>query len=52
MQIENPKQFRENIVNNLYKIIKHKKMSLNLEKGIFNYAIKTAKEKCSEKMGE
>ena len=45
MQIENPTAFRNNITDKLYKIIKNKKISLNLEKGIFNYSIKTAKEK-------
>ena len=45
MQIENPQIFRANICNNIYKIIKNKKLSQNLEKGIFNYAIKTAKDK-------
>lgn len=45
MQIDNPTTFRSNIAARLNKIIKNKKISLNLEKGIFNYAIKTAKEK-------
>ena len=45
MQINNPSEFRANITKNLNKHIKNKKSSLNLEKGIFNYAIKTAKEK-------
>jgi DNA-directed RNA polymerase subunit M/transcription elongation factor TFIIS len=44
MQIENPQTFRANICKNLNTIIKNKKMSQNLEKGIFNYAIKTAKD--------
>ena len=45
MQIENPTIFRKNITDKLNSIIKNKKISLNLEKGIFNYSIKTAKEK-------
>ena len=45
MLIENPSEFRTNIANKLNKIIKNKKMSTNLEKGIFNYSIKTAKDK-------
>ena len=43
--IENPTEFRSNIRKELVKIIKNEKMSLNLEKGIYNYAIKIAKDK-------
>jgi len=45
MKISNPTSFRENIRGKLNKIIRKKKISLNLEKGIFNYAIQTAKQK-------
>ena len=45
MQIHNPIEFRKNVVVKLNKIIKNKKMSNNLEKGIFNFAIKISKEK-------
>uniref|UniRef100_A0A6C0C6S1 TFIIS-type domain-containing protein n=1 Tax=viral metagenome TaxID=1070528 RepID=A0A6C0C6S1_9ZZZZ len=43
MKISNPDTFRTNIRINLNKIIKKKKISLNLEKGIFNYTIQSAK---------
>lgn len=45
MQIENPTVFRKNITIKLNNIIKNNKISLNLEKGIFNYSIKTSKDK-------
>ena len=45
MQIHNPTEFRKNVVVKLNKIIRNKKMSNNLEKGIFNFAIKISKEK-------
>jgi len=41
-RVDNPDTFRENVRNNLQKIIKSKKITSNLEKGIFNYAIKEA----------
>ena len=40
-----PIQFRENIRKRLNKIIRKKKITENLEKGIYNYAIQTAKDK-------
>ena len=43
--IDNSKDFREGIVANLNKKIKNEKLSTNLEKGIFNYAIQQADEK-------
>jgi len=43
MKIANADTFRTNIKKKLYKIIKRKKLSLNLEKGIFNYTIQTAR---------
>ena len=45
MQIAKPEEFRVNIRDKLNKIIRKKKISLNLEKGIFNYTITTAKER-------
>jgi hypothetical protein len=45
MQIAKPEEFRVNIRGKLNKIIRKKKISLNLEKGIFNYTIITAKER-------
>jgi transcription elongation factor S-II len=45
MKITNADTFRGNITNKINKIVKKKKMSLNLEKGIFNYAIQTAKQR-------
>jgi len=43
MKIANADTFRTNVKKKLYKIIKRKKLSLNLEKGIFNYTIQTAR---------
>ena len=43
MKIANPEIFRVNVTKKLNNVIKRKKLSLNLEKGIFNYAIQTAK---------
>ena len=40
-----PKQFRENLRSKIKKIIKNEKIAINLEKGIYNYAIAKAKEK-------
>jgi transcription elongation factor S-II len=45
MNISKPDDFRKNVRNKLNKIIKKKKISLNLEKGIYNFTIKTAKQK-------
>ena len=45
MNIQNPNVFRENIRKRFNKIVKKKSISLNLEKGIYNYAIKMAKQK-------
>jgi len=41
-KIENPVQFRDNIRNKIKNILEDDVMSVNLEKGIFNYAIKEA----------
>ena len=43
--VADPIQFRENIRKRLNKIIRKKKITENLEKGIYNYAIQTAKDK-------
>ena len=43
--ISDPTKFRNNIRVRLNKIIRKKKIAENLEKGIYNYAIKVAKEK-------
>tara|TARA_B100000965_G_scaffold222325_1_gene186024 strand:- start:1183 stop:1704 length:522 start_codon:yes stop_codon:yes gene_type:complete len=43
--IKEPENFRKNIVSKLDIVIKNDKISNNLEKGIYNYAIKTAGEK-------
>ena len=43
--IENPEEFRINVVSKLDNIIKNNKISTNLEKGIFNYSLKQCEEK-------
>jgi len=43
MKIVNADTFRTNVKKKLNKIIRRKKLSLNLEKGIFNYTIQTAR---------
>jgi transcription elongation factor S-II len=43
MKITNADTFRTNVKKKLNKIIRRKKLSLNLEKGIFNYTIQTAR---------
>ena len=45
MKISNPTVFRHNVRSKLNKIIRKKKISLNLEKGIYNYTVQTAKQK-------
>lgn len=44
-RVDNPDTFRANIRTRLQKIIKNEKITTNLEKGIFNYTIKTAEER-------
>ena len=44
MQIKAPENFRVNIVKKLNIIIKDKKISTNLEKGIYNWSIQQAKK--------
>ena len=41
-KIENPAQFRSNIVSKINLILKNEKNSSNLEKGIFNFSLKEA----------
>lgn len=41
-KIENPTQFRTNIVTKINNILKNEKNSINLEKGIFNFSLKEA----------
>tara|TARA_B100001094_G_C17790842_1_gene604311 strand:+ start:111 stop:620 length:510 start_codon:yes stop_codon:yes gene_type:complete len=43
--ITNSEEFRENIVKKFENIIKNDSKSINLEKGIYNYAIKEANNK-------
>jgi len=44
-RVDNPDTFRTNIQNRLQEIIKNEKITVNLEKGIFNFAIKSAEER-------
>ena len=44
-KIENPTQFRSNIVLEIDKILQNGKNSSNLEKGIYNYALKEADQR-------
>lgn len=41
-QVENPEIFRENISKKLNTFLKHEKNARNLERGIYNYALKEA----------
>ena len=43
--ISDPKQFRNNVIEKLFKTYKDKTISTNLEKGIYNYSIRIAKKK-------
>ena len=45
MKVNEPKAFRSNLIQNLNKILKNDKLATNVEKGIFNYTIKTCKER-------
>ena len=45
MEVTEPKEFRKNIYKNLNKLVKKKIISMNLEIGIYNYAIKAARDK-------
>ena len=43
--ISNPDEFRKNVSEKLNVILKHTKVSVNMEKGIYNYAVKEASTK-------
>ena len=43
--IQNPKEFRENIQKKINSFVKNKKQSINLEKAVFNFAIKESKNR-------
>jgi transcription elongation factor S-II len=43
--ISNPDEFRKNVSEKLNVILKHTKISVNMEKGIYNYAVKEASAK-------
>lgn len=43
-KIENPQEFRNNVINKLKDILKNDKLASNLEKGIFNYSLKHAEK--------
>jgi len=43
--ISNPDEFRKNVSEKLNVILKHAKISVNMEKGIYNYAVKEASTK-------
>lgn len=43
--IANPEKFRKNIVSKLDEILKQEKKSINLEKGVYNYALKEATQR-------
>ena len=43
-KIENPEEFRNNVVNKLKIILKNDKLASNMEKGIFNYSLKRAEK--------
>ena len=44
-KITDPECFRENVVIKLNNIINNQNYSINLEKGIYNYALKVCEEK-------
>ena len=50
MVVENPTDFRNNLKNKFLKFIKKEDVSINLEKGIFNYTISKQKKKNCKKM--
>ena len=54
VKVTDPVEFRKNLVGEFRKIIKDKKqsISINLEKGIYNWAIKEAYKKSCKKMGK
>ena len=44
-KIDDPENFRANVVTNLNSIIQNQKISENLEKGIYNYSLDVSEEK-------
>ena len=44
-KITNPSEFRKNIRDKIFNIVKDENISINIEKGIYNYSIITCKEK-------
>ena len=44
-KVENPEEFRNKFQTNLNKLFDNDKLGINLEKGIFNYALKEADRK-------
>jgi transcription elongation factor S-II len=49
MIVTNPDKFRNNVQKKLKQFFKKKNIVINIEKGIFNFAIKTARERNVEK---
>lgn len=45
MRVTNPEKFRENIKNKLNGVVKNEKLSKNIERSIFNFAITEARQK-------
>jgi len=45
MNISDPTRFRDNIRTNLNNLVKNSHITLNIEKGIYNYAIQAARER-------
>jgi transcription elongation factor S-II len=45
MKISNPQEFRQKVRKKLYKLIRRRNDCLNLERGIYNFAIRMAKER-------
>lgn len=45
MLIENPEQFRKNVIKNINKYVKNDKKSINIERSIYNYTIKDSTQK-------
>tara|TARA_B100000965_G_C19491742_1_gene713338 strand:+ start:20 stop:529 length:510 start_codon:yes stop_codon:yes gene_type:complete len=47
--IENPEKFRENVVNNIVKIVENENLAKNIEKGVVNFARKESTTQKIEK---
>ena len=48
MEVKNETKFRSNSINIINKLLKNKKKSSNIEKGIYDYTIKKSKQKNTE----